>query len=67
MKEVDNGLFLAHTLGAGGPEIEVLILAVAFMWLGVLFYWRKAVKPPISIGLVLMGMVLVAGSFALGR
>ncbi len=60
-------MVLGHTLGAGGPSIELLIVAFVLMWLGVLFYFRKAVKPVVSVVLIVAALGLAGGSFILDR
>ena len=57
---------LAHTLGENGPEIEFLIIAGAMLLLGVIFFMQKAVKPVVSVILVIGAFALVAGAFAVG-
>jgi hypothetical protein len=57
---------LAHTLGAGGPEIEFLIVAVAMLVLGIVFFIQKSVKPAVPVILVLGAFAMTAGAFAAG-
>jgi hypothetical protein len=57
---------LAHTLGAGGPEIEFLIIAVAMLVLGVVFFVQKSVKPAVPVILVIGAFAMTAGAFAAG-
>jgi hypothetical protein len=56
----------AHTLGAGGPEIEFLIVAAAMLVLGVIFFMQKAVKPVVSVILVVGAFAMGVGAFAAG-
>ena len=56
----------AHTLGKGGPEIEFLIVAAAMLVLGIVFFMQKAVKPVVSVVLVLGAFAMGAGAFAVG-
>ena len=55
-------MFLAHTLGAGGPDLELTLIAGAMIVLGIVFFFQKAVKPAVSVGLIVVG--LAAGGFA---
>lgn len=57
-------MLFAHTLGAGGPEIEFLIIAVAMLVLGIVFFVQKSVKPAVPVVLVLGAVVMLAGAFA---
>jgi hypothetical protein len=54
---------LAHTLGTGGPEIELLVVAVALIVLGVMFFMRRTASPRASTLTLLAGLALGAGSF----
>lgn len=54
---------LAHTFGTGGPEIELLIVAVALVVLGIVFFVRRTASPRASTLTVLAGVALGAGSF----
>jgi hypothetical protein len=56
----------AHTLGAGGPEIEFLIVAVAMLVLGIVFFIQKSVKPAVPVILVVGAFAMTAGAFAAG-
>lgn len=56
----------AHTLGQGGPEIEFLIVAAAMLALGVIFFMQKAVKPVVSVVLVIGAFAMGVGAFAAG-
>lgn len=55
-------MLLAHTLGAGGPDLELTLIAGALVVLGIVFFFQKAVKPAVSVGLIVVG--IVAGGFA---
>lgn len=55
-------MVLAHTLGTGGPDLELIILAVVMTILGIVFFFQKAVKPAVSVLLVVLGVA--AGAFA---
>ena len=58
---------LAHgAVGGSGPQVEMLILAGAFIVLGIVFYFQKSVKPSATVVLVIIGVALVAGAFAFG-
>jgi hypothetical protein len=57
-----NETVFAHTLGVGGPDLELMMIAGAMAVLGVVFFFQKAVKPVVSIGLVVAA--IVAGGFA---
>ncbi|MDQ3958277.1 MAG: hypothetical protein M3273_08160, partial [Actinomycetota bacterium] len=56
----------AHTLGSGGPEIEVLLLGAALLVLAAVFFAQKTAPPQVSVVLLLLGAVAVIGSFSLG-
>jgi Domain of unknown function (DUF4399) len=57
---------LAHTLGAGGPDIEMLLLAVALLFLGVTFFIQKTTKPAVPVVLLVGALGVGAGAFAVG-
>ena len=59
-------LNLAHTFGTGGPDIEMLLLAVALLFLGVTFFIQKTTKPAVPVVLLIGAMALGAGAFAVG-
>jgi hypothetical protein len=63
---VTGDLYLAHSFTPGGPEIEVLLLAGALLYLGVYLFVRKAAKPIVSVGLVVAALAFGLGSFAIG-
>ena len=56
---------IGHTLGAGGPEIEFLILAGACLVLGVFFFFQKNVKPQASVVLLVVAIALGVGAFTI--
>jgi hypothetical protein len=56
----------AHTLGQGGPEIEFLIVAVAMLVLGIVFFMQRSVKPVVSVVLVVGAFAMGVGAFAAG-
>jgi len=55
-------VLFAHTLGVGGPDLELILIAGAMAVLGIVFFFQKAVKPAVSVGLIVVG--IVAGGFA---
>jgi hypothetical protein len=55
---------IGHTLGAGGPEIEFLILSGACLVLGLFFFFQKNVKPQASVVLLVVAIALGVGAFA---
>jgi hypothetical protein len=59
-------MLLAHSFTPGGPEIEVLLLAGALLYLGVYLFLRRAAKPIVSVGLVVVALAVGLGSFAIG-
>jgi hypothetical protein len=59
-------MILAHTLGSGGPEIEMLLIGGAVVVLGVVFFVQKSTKPAVPVVLVLAGLLVAAGSFLVG-
>lgn len=54
---------LAHAVGSSGPHPEFLVVAGALLLLGILFYIQKAVKPVISVVLVVVAVALGTGAF----
>lgn len=54
---------LTHTIGSGGPEIELLVMAGAVLVLGVVFFFQKTVKPMVPLILVLAAFALAGGAF----
>jgi hypothetical protein len=59
-------LNLAHTFGTGGPDIEMLLLAVALLFLGVTFFIQKSTKPAVPVVLLVGALGVGAGAFAVG-
>ncbi len=59
-------MLFAHTLGAGGPDLELILIAGAMAVLGIVFFFQKAVKPAVSVGLIIVGIVAGAFAFASG-
>jgi hypothetical protein len=57
-------VFLAHTLGAGGPDLEFLLSAVALLVFGLIGYFQKIMKPAVAVLLVLGAVGLAIGAFA---
>ncbi|MDP9069563.1 MAG: hypothetical protein M3N53_14660 [Actinomycetota bacterium] len=59
-------VLLAHG-GAGGVNLELLIVAIAMVGLGVVFFVQKTTKPIVPIVLVLTGIALGIGGIATSR
>ena len=59
-------MLLAHTAQASGPHTEYLILAGAFLVLGLVLFYQKAVKPVVSVGILLIAIALGSGAFVFG-
>jgi Domain of unknown function (DUF4399) len=59
-------LQLAHSLTPGGPDIEVLLIAVALLALGIALFMQKSTKPYIPVVLLVLAMAVGAGAFAIG-
>ena len=59
-------MLLAHTAQASGPHTEYLVLAGAFLVLGLVLFVQKTVKPVVSIGIVLIAIALGSGAFIFG-
>lgn len=59
-------MVFAHTLGAGGPDLELFVLAGSLAILGVVFFLQKSVKPVVSFVVMAAAVGLGAGAFALG-
>ncbi len=58
---------LAHILSSGGgPDLELLIAAFGAGVLGVVFFLQKAVKPQVSVILLLVAVALGITAFSLG-
>ncbi len=60
-----ESLTFAHTLGVGGPDLELLLLAGGLLVLGVIFFFQKTVKPFVPVVLIAAAFALTAGAFAL--
>jgi hypothetical protein len=58
---------LAHSLTPGGPDIEVLLIAVALLAVGLTLFFQKSTKPAVPIVLLVAGFAVAGGSFAIGR
>jgi hypothetical protein len=58
-------VLLAHTLGPSGPDLELLLVALAVFVVAVILLLRSA-KPIITVGVLVGALALGAGSFALG-
>jgi hypothetical protein len=57
----------AHAVGfAGGPSIEILVVAAGMLVLGVVLFLQKTAKPAVVILLLAAGLVMGVVSFALG-
>ena len=59
-------MLFAHTLGVGGPDLELIMIAAAMAVLGIVFFFQKAVKPAVSIGLIVVAIGAGVFAFALG-
>jgi hypothetical protein len=59
-------LQLAHSLTPGGPDIEVLLIAVALLGLGIALFMQKTTKPYVPVVLLALAMAVGAGAFAIG-
>jgi len=59
-------LQLAHSLTPGGPDIEVLLIAVALLGLGIALFMQKSTKPYVPVVLLVLAMAVGAGAFAIG-
>jgi hypothetical protein len=56
----------AHTLGTGGPDLELILIAGAMAVLGIVFFFQKAVKPVVSIVLIVIAIVAGTVAFTMG-
>lgn len=61
-----DGLLLAHTIGAGGPDLEMTLLAGGLLVLGLVFFFQKTVKSVVSVVLLVGALAVGAGAFAVG-
>jgi hypothetical protein len=59
-------LQLAHSLTPGGPDIEVMLIAVALLGLGIALFLQKSTKPYVPVVLLVLALAVGAGSFAIG-
>jgi hypothetical protein len=59
-------MILAHTFGTGGPDVELLLVAVALLAMSVVFFFSKTTKPMVPVVLMLGAIALGAGAFAVG-
>jgi hypothetical protein len=58
---------LAHVFSSsGGPDVELLIAAFGAGVLGIVFFMQKAVKPQVSVVLLLVAVALGITAFSLG-
>ena len=57
---------LAHTLGAGGPDLEIFLFAAGLLVLGVVLFLQKSAKPMVSVVLVIAAFAVGTGAFAFG-
>jgi hypothetical protein len=57
---------LAHSLTPGGPDIEVLLIAVALLGLGIGLFFQKSARPYVPVVLVALALAAGAGAFAIG-
>ena len=58
-------MILAHTLGASGPDIEFLMLAVALVVLSIVFFVQKTTKAFVPVLLLVAAIGFGVGAFAL--
>lgn len=61
-----DGVLLAHTLGVGGPDLELIVIAVAMAVLGIVFFFQKAVKPAVSFALIVVALGAGVLAFTMG-
>jgi hypothetical protein len=59
-------LQLAHSLTPGGPDIEVMLIAVALLGLGIALFMQKTTKPYVPVVLLVLALAVGAGAFAIG-
>lgn len=58
---------LAHVFSSsGGPDVELLIAAFGAGVLGIVFFMQKAVKPQVSVVLLLVAVALGITAFSMG-
>jgi hypothetical protein len=56
----------AHTLGTGGPDLELILIAGAIGVFGIVFFFQKAVKPVVSIVLIVVAIGAGTLAFTMG-
>lgn len=61
-----DGVLLAHTLGVGGPDLELMVIAAAMAVLGIVFFFQKAVKPAVSFALIVVALGAGVLAFTMG-
>jgi Domain of unknown function (DUF4399)/Family of unknown function (DUF6130) len=59
-------MIYAHTLGTGGPDLELFMFAAALLVLGVVLFLQKSTKPIVSVVLLVAAFAVGTGAFALG-
>lgn len=59
-------MILAHTIGVGGPDLEMMVLAAALVMLGIILFVQKTAKPAVSVGLMVAALAVGGGAFAVG-
>jgi hypothetical protein len=59
-------MYYAHTLGAGGPDLELLLFAAALLILGIVLFLQKSAKPVVSVVLLIAAFAVGTGAFAFG-
>jgi hypothetical protein len=55
-------LNIAHGVTGGGPNLEALLIAVPMVGLGMLFFFQKSASLPVSLVLIVLGLVVGYGS-----
>ena len=56
----------AHTIGANGPDVELLLVGGALLVLGIIFFLQKNTKPAVPVVLAIAALGFGAGAFAAG-
>jgi hypothetical protein len=56
----------AHTLGTGGPDLELFLFAAGLLVLGVVLFLQKTAKPVVSVVLLIAAFAVGTGAFAFG-
>jgi hypothetical protein len=54
-------MILAHTIGVGGPDLEMMVLAAALVFLGIILFVQKTAKPAVSVGLMVAALAVGGG------